>query len=83
MMQLRGELKLLKAEENANLKAINNKIDDLTALKAKMMKLKAKHHLEVKSILTEEQKLKWDQHQLHRKEGKRFKGRGGFGCRNR
>ena len=83
MMQAKGELRLLKVENKPNLKAINNKIDDVVSLKAKIMKLRAKHQLEVRSILTDEQKLKWDQRQLHKKGRKGHRGDGGFGCGNR
>ncbi|MCK5077693.1 MAG: periplasmic heavy metal sensor, partial [Calditrichia bacterium] len=83
MMKAKGELRLLKAEDKPVLKSINNKIDEVTNLKAKIMKLKAKHHLEVRSILTEEQRLKWEQHQFHKKGRKGHKGHGRQGCGNR
>jgi len=76
------ELRLLKAQDKPNLKAINNKIDEVVALKAKIMKARARHQVEVKNILTEEQRLKWEERQMHRKGRKGHRGFGrhsGFG----
>jgi len=82
LMKTRGELRILKAEDKPNLKAIYSKIDEITALKAKIMKLKAKHQLDVKNILTEEQRLKWEQHQLHKRGYGGKKGAGRWGHRH-
>ena len=70
--KVRDELALLEVEDNPNMKAIYGKIDELTALKAKTMKLRAKYKMELRKILTDEQRIRWDQNQL---KGPRGKGR--------
>lgn len=74
MTKVKAELKILKAEldqlaiaEQADMKKINSKIDEISALKSKMTKSHYKHRQDVRSLLTEEQRVIFDA-----KTGKRF-----------
>lgn len=69
MLQTKNELNELKAKqqtlasaEKADMKAINANIDEITSVKNKMMKQKAKHHQDVRALLTEDQRVKYDSH---------------------
>lgn len=77
MTRVKAELRVLKAElfqleiaEQADIKQINAKIDEISVLKTKMTKSHYKHRQDVRSLLTEEQKVVFDANR-----GKRF-GRG-------
>ena len=52
--------KTLVTTEKPDLAAINKNIDKIGALKIEMAKIKAKHHLEMRAQLTDEQRLKFD-----------------------
>lgn len=65
---LRNELNELKAHQQtlvtadkADMKAIYANIDKMTEVKADMQKIRAKEHQDIRSILTEEQLLKFDE----------------------
>ncbi len=67
MQELRADMKVYKAElgklmqaEKADQKAINNKIDEISKIKSDMMKERAKHKQDVRSLLTDEQKIHFD-----------------------
>jgi Spy/CpxP family protein refolding chaperone len=60
--ELKAELQTLSTAEKANMNAINAKIDELSAVKTKMMKEKAAHRQQVRALLTDEQRLKFDAH---------------------
>jgi Spy/CpxP family protein refolding chaperone len=64
---LRNELRELMAHQqtlttadNADLKAINNNIDKMSAVKTKIAKIMAAQHQQIRSLLDEEQLLKFD-----------------------
>ncbi len=79
IVKVRSELKLLKTEKNVNLKAINKKIDELSNIRAQKMKIGAKYGLEIRNILTDEQRLIWDAHMMNGRSGMGMKGRNGKG----
>ncbi len=60
---LRAELNRLEVDSKYNQKAVDAKIDELYDLKAKMAKEKTKHHQDVRSLLTDEQKVAFDARQ--------------------
>ncbi|MFA6334230.1 MAG: periplasmic heavy metal sensor [Bacteroidales bacterium] len=56
----RAELKTLQQVEKPNMKSIYSKIDEISDLQNKKMKAMANHKNDVRSILTEEQRVKFD-----------------------
>ena len=70
-MVLRAELDQLSVEKNPSLDKINAKIDELAARRADMEKARATHRMEIRSLLTEEQRIIFDA----RTSNKRFKGK--------
>ena len=60
MDELRARKHTLMASDNADMKAINAVIDQMSDLQNKMMKEGAKHQQDVRSLLTEEQKVYFD-----------------------
>jgi Spy/CpxP family protein refolding chaperone len=61
-----ARMNTLQTAEIADMKAINSLIDEMGAIKTKMTKEKATHHQEIRKILTEEQRIKFDMHQGNR-----------------
>jgi Spy/CpxP family protein refolding chaperone len=59
----RAQLKTLQQVDKPDLKSIYSKIDEITALQNKKMKETATHQNNVRSILTEEQRIKFDKNQ--------------------
>ncbi|MFH1000020.1 MAG: Spy/CpxP family protein refolding chaperone [Bacteroidota bacterium] len=53
----------LQTGDNQDLKAISKIIDEMSAIQAKIMKNAAEHRLEVRSLLTAEQKVMFDARQ--------------------
>jgi Spy/CpxP family protein refolding chaperone len=69
MLPLRNDLnekqarmKTLETAETPDMKAINSLIDEMSVIKTKMAKDRAANHQEVRKLLTEEQRLKFDMH---------------------
>ncbi len=60
------ELNAMTIREKADLTAINAKIDELMAAKKEIMRLRYDHLVEMRKILSEEQKIKYDQAVLNR-----------------
>ncbi|MCF8297230.1 MAG: Spy/CpxP family protein refolding chaperone [Saprospiraceae bacterium] len=79
-----AHLKTLTTKEKVDMNAVNTTIDEITVVKAKMMKLKAAHQQEIRNLLTEEQRLIFDTRPARFGKGQGFghgQGRGhGFGC---
>lgn len=69
--------KTLMTAEKPGLAAINKNIEKIGALKVEMAKIHAKHRLDMRAQLTEEQRLKFDMHK-----GKMMHGRGSEGMRH-
>lgn len=63
MGELRAKKISLQSGDNQDLKAISKIIDEMSALQAKIMKNAAEHRLEVRSLLTAEQKVMFDARQ--------------------
>lgn len=79
---LRNQLNELKAHQQtlitadkANMDAIYNNIDKMSGVKAEIKKIKAKEHQEIRSILTEEQLIKFDM--MKERKPERFRQRPG------
>jgi len=56
----RAQLKTLEQVEKPNMKSVYAKIDEITDLQNQKMKVTATHRNKVRSILTEEQRVKFD-----------------------
>lgn len=74
MIGFKTQLAEKKAHENTlmtaktvDLKAVNKVIDEISNIKAKMQKSNAKHHNDVRNLLTDEQKVFFDNHYIHMK----------------
>jgi Spy/CpxP family protein refolding chaperone len=81
MQPLRNQLgeaeahqKTLMTVEKPDLSAVNKNIEKIGEIKTEMAKLQAKHHLEMRSQLTDEQRLKFDMFKHQMKDGKGMKG---------
>lgn len=90
MIELKARERTLLAEDNVDMKALNNVIDEQTDLNNKIRKLRAEHRVQVRSQLTDEQRMILDQRRSNRYlgKGRGFAGprgmqgrRGGFGPR--
>ena len=80
--ELLAHQKTLMTSENPDLNAINKNIEKIGALKVEMAKIQAKHRLEMRAQLTDEQRLKFDLHQGKMKHGNGPKGmKHGMGMR--
>lgn len=60
MNELRAKKQTLMTSDNSDSKEINGVIDQMTDIHNKMMKTSAKHHQDVRSLLTDEQKIIFD-----------------------
>jgi len=81
LQPLRNELgeakahqKTLVTAEKTDLSAINKNIEKIGALRVEMAKIQAKHHLDVRAQLTDEQKLNFDLKKGRMGHDKGFKG---------
>jgi len=69
--------KTLVTAEKPDLSAVNKNIEKIGELRVEMAKIKAKHHLDMRAQLTDEQRLKFDLEKGrmgHEKAGKHFRG---------
>jgi len=60
----------LTTTEKPDMDAVNKNIDKIGALKTQMAKLQVKQHLEMRSQLTDEQRLKFDMFKHQQRDGK-------------
>lgn len=74
--ELKAHQKTLMTAEKPDLNDINKNIDKLGDLKVEMAKIQAKHRLELRAQLTDEQRLKFDNHQNRMMNQRGFKGMG-------
>jgi Spy/CpxP family protein refolding chaperone len=89
--EYRARLQSLRTAESADLKAINGTIDDITQVQASMMKTREASHQEVRKVLNEEQRVKFDSMQAMRRnrsgrgqgQGAHWRGRGGAPARDK
>ncbi len=65
----KAQLKTLQQVDKPDMKSINSKIDEITALQNKAMKLKAANHAKVRALLTDEQRLEFDKRMGQKREG--------------
>ncbi|KAF5076585.1 Heavy-metal resistance [anaerobic digester metagenome] len=79
MNEKRARLRTLESAENPNLGDINKTIDEITAIKATLMKNKAAHRAEISKLLTEEQRVYFNSSPRGKGNGE---GRGHRGNRN-
>ena len=77
--QAKVELALLVTSDSPNKKEINSKIDQVLKLKGEKMRLAAEHKVEVRKLLTTEQRVSFDTHVLK----KAYRGKKGHKCRHR
>jgi len=71
LRELQAHQQTLATADNADMKAIYKNIDKMSDVKAKMAKIMAKQQQDVRSLLTEEQRLKIDQRKGHMQRGER------------
>lgn len=55
-----AELNALQTGDNVDIKAVNQKIDEKTTLKAKILKSRNAHRMEIRNTLNDEQKVFFD-----------------------
>ena len=59
--ELRAKQRTLTTAEKADMKAIENNIEKMADVQAEIQKISAKQHQEIRSMLSEEQRIKFDQ----------------------
>lgn len=77
----KAKLNSLSTEKTVDMKAINSLIEEIGTLKTEMMKEKEAHHQEIRKILTDEQRIKFDLHRSNRGGKGRGHGNGNMHCR--
>ncbi len=82
MNELRARKQTLNTSDQANLDEINAVIDQMTGVHNKMMKVSAKHRQDVRSMLTDEQKVYFDSMPARGRGNNRGAGRRGTGYGN-
>lgn len=60
MNELKAKKQSLMTSDNTDMKDLNATIDQITGVHNKMMKASAKHHQDVRNLLTDEQKVYFD-----------------------
>ena len=75
MQTYRNQLGELKAKERTlttadkpDMKAINANIDEITKVQNQLMKGQAAHHQQIRALLTDEQRLWFDSHQMQKRQ---------------
>jgi len=71
--ELMAHQQTLTTANNADLKAINKNIDEMSGAKTEIAKIMAAQQQQVRSLLTEEQLLRFDSKKNNRNKGKRGK----------
>lgn len=67
----RAKLQTLRTAKNVDMKAINNLIDDMADLKANQMKASEAHRQEMRTVLTDEQRILFDSFKGMKKHGRK------------
>jgi len=78
LMEKKAHLHTLQTAAKPNMKAINAAIDEMSALKTQMAKKKAATHQKIRSLLTPEQRVMFDNRPMGKKGGRGMKGK----CQN-
>ncbi|HYQ57508.1 MAG TPA: Spy/CpxP family protein refolding chaperone [Draconibacterium sp.] len=73
--ELEAKQRTLTTSEDADMNAINKNIEKMADVRAEIQKIRAKEHQEIRSMLSDEQRIKFDQR------GDRRNARGDFGRR--
>ncbi len=60
LAEKRARLQTLRTSDNTDMSAINKTIDEMSAIRAEMQKERENHFQDVRSILTEEQRVHFD-----------------------
>lgn len=60
LFEKRAQLRTLQQVDKPNMKSVNAKIDEISALQNKKMKQSAEHRNNVRNLLTDEQKVQFD-----------------------
>lgn len=71
LQEQRAKLQTLRTEKNVDMKAINNLIDDMADLKANQMKDQEAHRQEMRTVLTDEQRILFDSFKGMKKHGRK------------
>ncbi len=66
LQKLRLELQVLLKADNPDQKAIDKQLEKIQVKELAMEKLRVAHHLQVRELLTDEQKVLFDQHSFGR-----------------
>lgn len=74
MGEKKAHLRTVSTGENVDMAKVNKTIDEIAALKTKMMKESAAHKQAVRKELTEEQRLKFDKMHMHKCSGQNHRG---------
>lgn len=70
MAELKAKERTLMSEQKVNLNEVNSVIDEQTKLSSQIRKMQAAHKVKVKSVFTDEQLMKLEQHKKIRKHRK-------------
>lgn len=69
LQTLKAELDEMLIEDNPNQGAINRKVDEMSSLRTEMQKAHIDTRLRIRSLLTEEQRVKFDAMGMHGRHG--------------
>ena len=75
IQKMRLDMQDLLRTDDPNQKAINSQLEKIQAKELAMDKSRIEHHLQVRELLTDDQKALFDQHSLNRGMGHQGKGR--------
>ncbi|QIA06731.1 Spy/CpxP family protein refolding chaperone [Draconibacterium halophilum] len=67
--ELRAKQRTLTTAEKADMKAIEDNIEKMAAIQVDIQKIRAKQHQEIRSMLSEEQRIKFDEMKSRRDKG--------------
>lgn len=78
MGELKAKQRTLTMADKPDMNAINANIDEITKVQNKMMKIRAANHQQIRSLLTDEQKMLFDSKKMrHERQGQMRMHRGG------
>ncbi len=76
MMEKMARLKTLTTADDIDMKAINATIDEITGLKSQLMKNKVANKMDIRNLLTDKQKIMFDNQRMKKGFGKKCKVKG-------
>ncbi|MCL3780301.1 periplasmic heavy metal sensor [Prolixibacteraceae bacterium JC049] len=65
LRELKAKQQTLTTAEKADMKSIDKNIDAMSKVQNKLAKLRARNHQKIRSLLTEEQRIKFDERKGH------------------